>query len=226
MTVHWNVEEAPTVKFVTPDVALPGVVTTPVPAVVVHAPVPTDGTVAAKVAVVKLHTENAVPAFDVTAAFDVTVTVELAVQAPLVTVHWNVEEAPTVKFVTPDVALPGVVTTPVPAVVVQAPVPGDGTVAAKVAVVELHTENAVPAFEVAGAEIVMMISSDVVVQPDFVTVQRNVVEAPTVSPVTPEVGLAGVVATPVPEMVVQAPVPPSPEGSFPANVAVVTLHKV
>ena len=41
----------PVVKPVTPDVGLVGVVTVAVPAVTVHAPVPTAGTLAAKVAV-------------------------------------------------------------------------------------------------------------------------------------------------------------------------------
>ena len=41
----------PVVRPVTPDVGLVGTVTTPVPAVTVHAPVPTVGVFAARVAV-------------------------------------------------------------------------------------------------------------------------------------------------------------------------------
>ncbi len=76
---------------------------------------------------------------DVTGADEVMVTLVFALQAPFVTVHVNVEDAPTVKPVTPDVLLEGVVAVPVPEVVVQAPVPTEGAVAAKVAVVKLQT---------------------------------------------------------------------------------------
>ena len=50
LIVHTNVF-TPVVKPVTPLVGLVGTVTTPVPAVTVHAPVPTVGALAAKVAV-------------------------------------------------------------------------------------------------------------------------------------------------------------------------------
>ena len=42
---------APTLRFVTPDVGSPGVVTLPDPASTVHAPVPMDGVLPANVAV-------------------------------------------------------------------------------------------------------------------------------------------------------------------------------
>jgi hypothetical protein len=223
VTVHWNVEAAPTVKPVTPEEALLGVVATPVPAVVVHAPVPGDGLLPAKVAEVALHIVCAVPAFDVTGDETVIVTVLFALHAPLVTVHWNVEAAPTVNPVTPEEALLGVVATPVPAVVVHAPVPGDGLLPAKVPVVVLHMVCAVPAFEVTGEETVM-VTVLLAEHAPLVTVQRNVVAAPTVKPVTPEVALLAVVATPVPDTVVHAPVPGA--GLLPAKVAVVALQIV
>ena len=50
--VHTNVF-APTVKPVTPDVGSLGVVTVALPAITVHAPVPTDGVFPARVAVVE-----------------------------------------------------------------------------------------------------------------------------------------------------------------------------
>ena len=56
-------------------------------------------------------------------------------QVPLVIVHTNVF-TPVVKPVTPDVGDVGTVTTPVPAVTVQTPVPTIGALAAKVAVAE------------------------------------------------------------------------------------------
>ena len=59
----------------------------------------------------------------------------LGVQVPLVIVQTNVL-TPVVKPVTPLVGLVGVVTTPVPAVTVQTPVPTVGVFAAKVAVGE------------------------------------------------------------------------------------------
>ena len=59
----------------------------------------------------------------------------LGVQVPLLIVQTNVF-TPVVKPVTPDVGEVGVVTTPVPAVTVHAPVPIAGVLAASVAVAE------------------------------------------------------------------------------------------
>ena len=59
-------------------------------------------------------------------------------QAPLLIVHLNVALAPTVKPVTPEVGLDGVVTVAAPATTVQAPVPVVAVLPAKVAVVTLH----------------------------------------------------------------------------------------
>ncbi len=55
-------------------------------------------------------------------------------------------------------------------------------------------------------------------------VHLKVAEAPTVKAVTPEVAEEGVVTVAEPETTDHAPVPEL--GVFPANVAVVTLHKV
>ena len=57
----------------------------------------------------------------------------LAAQVPLVIVHTKVF-TPVVKPVTPLLGLLVLVTTPVPAITVQAPVPTTGVLAAKVAV--------------------------------------------------------------------------------------------
>ena len=69
-------------------------------------------------------------------------------QVPLVIVHTNVF-TPVVNPVTPDVGLLGVVTTPVPAVTVHAPVPTTGVFAAKVAVAE-HIVWSGPAADTVG----------------------------------------------------------------------------
>ena len=53
--VHRKVDEPPIVNPVTPEVAKPGVVTTAVPAITDHVPLPVPGTFPAKVAVVTLH---------------------------------------------------------------------------------------------------------------------------------------------------------------------------
>ena len=53
--VQRKVDEAPMVNPVIPDVAKAGVVTTAVPAITVHAPVPVIGLFPARVAVVTLH---------------------------------------------------------------------------------------------------------------------------------------------------------------------------
>jgi hypothetical protein len=221
--VHWKVLAAPTVNPVTPELALLAVVAVPVPEVVVQAPVPGEGLLPAKVAVVLLQMAWAAPALDVTGVDEVTITVEEALHAPFVTVHWNVVAAPNVNPVTPEVALLAVVAVPVPAVVVQAPVPRLGTVAAKVVVVTLQTLCAVPALDVTGDDTVI-VTEEFVTQAPLVTVHSNVLAAPTVNPVMPELALLAVVAVPVPEVVVQAPVPG--EGLLPAKVAVVVLHIV
>ena len=53
--VHRKVAEAPTTKAVTPEVAEEGVVTVAVPVMTLQAPVPTAGTLPAKVAEVTLQ---------------------------------------------------------------------------------------------------------------------------------------------------------------------------
>ena len=218
LTVQTKTVDAPTVKPVTAEVALPVDVATPVPEKVDHVPVP----LAAKVAVVELQIAWFVPASGTPGADTVMVTLLLALQAPLVTVHKNVVAAPMVKPVTADVALPVDVATPEPDVVDQTPVPGDGTVAAKVEVVTLHKPCAAPAFAVTGKEDVMVTVLFAEHAP-LVTVHRNVVTPPMVRPVTPEATNVGEVTTPVPETVDHAPVAGN-EGPTAITPPVVELH--
>ena len=126
----------PVVNPVTPELGLVGVVTTPVPAVTVHAPVPIVGAFAANVAVAE-HIVWSGPAADTVGNWSTLMVIAsvLGGQVPLVIVHTNVF-TPVLKPVTPDVGLLGTVTTPVPAVNVHAPVPVVGVFAAKVAVAE------------------------------------------------------------------------------------------
>ena len=124
----------PVLKPVTPEVGLVGVVTTPVPAVTVHNPVPTAGMLAAKVAV-GLQIVWSIPAADVVGNWSTLMVIAsvLGVHVPLLMVQVNVF-TPVVKPVTPEVGLVGVVTVAVPAVTVHNPVPTVGVFAAKVAV--------------------------------------------------------------------------------------------
>ncbi len=139
-------------------------------------------------------------------------------------VQRKVVEAPIVKPVTPEVAKVDVVTTALPAITLQAPVPTVGVLPARVAVVTLHKFWSAPAADVVGKSDTFMITSSVeLAQPPLLIVQRKVEEAPTVKPVTPEVAEVDVVTTALPAITLQAPVPTV--GVLPANVVVVTLHK-
>ena len=209
---------APTLRFVTPEVGSVGVVTLPVPVRTVHAPVPTDGALAANVTVVE-QTVWSSPAFAAVGdASRVITTVSFEEgQLKLLIVQTN-ELAPTLRLVTPEVGSPGVVTIPDPARTVQAPVPTVAVLAANVVVVE-HTVSSGPAFAVVGdASRVITTVSFEEGQLKLLTVQTNVL-APTLRFVTPEVGLPGVVTIPVPMRTVQAPVPTV--GALAASVVVV-----
>ena len=82
---------------------------------------------------------------------DVTATVALVdVQGPLETVHCRVVVCPGVSPVIVDVGAEGVVTTPGPLKMLQAPVPKAGAVAPRVAVVA-HTVWFEPAMAADGA---------------------------------------------------------------------------
>ena len=137
-------------------------------------------------------------------------------QVPFVIVHTNVF-TPVVKPVTPLVGLVGVVTTPVPAVTVQSPVPTVGVLAANVAVGEQIVWSA-PAADVVGIWSTLMVMASVLgVQVPLLIVHTNVF-TPVVKPVTPLVGELGVVTAPVPAVTVHNPVPTT--GALAAKVEV------
>src|SRR5260221_12092967 len=127
---------APTERPVTPEVGSAGVATLPVPARTVHAPTPTVGVLPARVAVVE-QTVSSGPALAVVggASRVITTVSRDEGQLALLTVQMN-EFTPTLRLVTPEDGSPGVVTFPVPASTVHAPVPTVGVFPANVDVVE------------------------------------------------------------------------------------------
>ena len=132
--VHLNLL-APTPRAVNPDVAKVGIVMFPAPEINVHKPVPTNGTLPARVAVVTHITWSGPAAAGVVGAKTVIITVsEEGGQAPLEMVQLKLL-APTPRAVNPDVAEVAAVMFPVPEINVHKPVPTNGTLPARVAVV-------------------------------------------------------------------------------------------
>jgi hypothetical protein len=130
--VHTNVL-VPTLKPVTPEVGEPGVVTTPVPAVTVHVPVPTAAVLPASVAVLA-QTDWSGPALATVGVAELvmlTWSVE-AGQGAFVIFHWNMFK-PGLRPVTVDVGELGEVTVPEPENTVQTPVPVAAALPASVA---------------------------------------------------------------------------------------------
>ena len=137
-------------------------------------------------------------------------------QVPFVIVHTKVF-TPVVNPVTPDVGELGVVTVAVPAVTVHIPIPTVGALAASAAV-GLQMVWSAPAADVVGSwSTLIVIASVLGGQVPLLIVHTNVF-TPVVKPVTPLVGLAGVVTTPVPAVTVHNPVPTV--GVLAASVAV------
>jgi len=128
---------------------------------------------------------------------------------------------PTPRAVNPDVAEVGVVMVPAPEINVHKPVPTAGGLPARVAVVA-HIVWSGPAAAGVGNAAIVILTSSVATQAPSVMVHRKIAVAPITRPVSPEVGLEGVVIVPMPEINVQAPVPAP--GVFPASVAVVMLQ--
>ncbi len=136
----------------------------------------------------------------------------------------NVVEAPASNPVIPELGDEGVVMVAAPDTTVHTPVPTTGAFPAKVAVDVLHKVWSVPATDiVAGVAILIVTSSELFPHVPFVMVHLKVALAPTVIPVTVDVGLDGVVMVAVPDVTLHAPVPVA--ATLPARVVLVTLHK-
>ena len=206
LIVHTNVL-APGVSPVTPDAGLFGVVTEAPPAITLHIPVPTAGVFPARVAVATAHTPWSVPALAVVGdASRVIVTVSLDdVHPGLPIVQTNVF-APTERPVTPEVGLPAVVTDAVPAITVQAPVPTVGVFPASDEVGE-QTVWSGPAFAVVGEEPLVIVTVSLDGGQEALLIVHTNVFAPMLKPVTPDVGLPGVVTDAPPAITVHTPVP-------------------
>ena len=129
----------------------------------------------------------------------------LVVQVPLLIVHSKVF-TPVVNPVNPLVGDVGVVTVAVPAVTVHAPVPIVGVLAASVAVAEQIVWSG-PAVEVVGNGSTFIVIVSVLAAQVPLLIDHTKVFTPVVRPVTPLVGDAGVVTSPVPVITVHAPVP-------------------
>ena len=164
-TVHLKVAVVPATKPVTVVDALEGVVIVAVPLTNVHAPVPTEGAVAAIVKVEVLQSVWSTPAFEVGKALLVITTSSVAAgHVPLTTVQRNVAVPPAAKPVTVVVALKGLVIVAVPDTSVHVPVPAEGAVADIVKVEVLQSDWSTPALAL-GAVVFVKTTSSEDVQP-------------------------------------------------------------
>src|ERR1017187_2794849 len=224
--VHCSTEAAPGVSPVTPELNTVGEVTTAVPEVTVHAPVPGAGLLPARVVTRTLQRFCVAPALATGAgAASLMVTLLLVEgQTPLEMVHSRTDAAPGVSPVTPELNTVGEVTTAEPEVTVQAPVPGAGLLPARVVTRTLQRFCVAPALATgAGAASLMVTLLLVEGQTPLEMVHSRTEAAPGVSPVTPELNTVGEVTTADPEVTVHAPVPGA--GLLPARVVTRTLQR-
>ena len=138
--VQRRVAVAPGTKPVTVVVAELGVVMVAIPEVKVHNPLPVMAVLPARLVLVKLHSIWSMLASDVVGAgseVSVTSSKESA-QLPLLIVHLNTDEAPTVKPVNPEVGEEGVLMSAEPELTVHTPLPTTAALPARVLVVTLH----------------------------------------------------------------------------------------
>jgi phosphohistidine swiveling domain-containing protein len=145
----------------------------------------------------------------------------LALQVPLVTVHFNTAVLPAGTPVTVDVFDVGLVMLAVPLKIVQSPVPGLGLFPANVNDPLLHWAWLLPALEVTGASLVKD-TFEFALHVPLVTVHFNTAVLPAGTPVTVDVFDVGLVMLAVPLTIVQSPVPGL--GLFAANVNDPLLH--
>lgn len=145
-------------------------------------------------------------------------------QVPLLMVHCKVTLAPITNPVTPEVGEAGVVMVAVPDTTLHNPVPDAGVFPARVVVVTLHKSWLGPALDTVGAMASLIVTLEVDgAQGALLMVHTRVAEVPGTSPVTPEVGEAGVVMVAVPALTDQSPVPKA--GVLADKLVVVTPHK-
>lgn len=143
-------------------------------------------------------------------------------------VHLRIVESPIVSPVTAETSLFTEDATPVPEIVVHVPVSDVLVVlAARVVDVTLQRFWVGPATAIVVVESEVIVTSEVVgVHPPnpLVIVHLSMVVPPMVSPVTAEVSLLTLDATPVPEIVVHVPVSVDAT-TLAARVPEVTLHR-
>ena len=139
-------------------------------------------------------------------------------------VHLKVALVPAVTPVTVVVGEVVLVMVAVPAITLQAPIPEVGALAAIVKVLVLQSVMSPPAKDAVGNELLVRITSSWLTAQTtpLVIVHLNVALVPTGTPVTPLVGLDGVVIVAVPVRTDQAPEPTN--GVLPAKVKLATLH--
>jgi hypothetical protein len=206
----------PAFKPVTPEVGDKGFVIVAVPAITVHAPVPTTGVLDASVAIVS-QIDWSVPAAEIVgkSSRSIVISSDEAVHVPLEIVHRNVF-MPTLNPVTSEVGEEGVVTAPDPVITVHNPAPTPGVFPARVSDVA-HAVSSGPAAAIVGTSSWIIVTSSVEgVHEPFEMLQRNVF-IPMLNPVTAEVGDVGFVTVAVPAITDHAPVPTT--GVFAESVA-------
>ena len=202
-TVHKNVF-VPVFNAVTCEDGLLFEVMLAVPVITDHIPFPIDGFVADKVAVAE-QTVCVLPAKAVGITSCIIVTAEVAVgQTPFETVHKNIF-VPVLKAFTCEEGLLFEFTLAVPVITDHIPVPMEGFVADKVAVVE-QTVCVLPANEDGGMFLIIVIVEVEEAQGAFEIVHTNKFE-PKLKPVTCEDELPALVILPVPVITDQSPVP-------------------
>jgi hypothetical protein len=226
--VHLNVYVEPAVPLKV-DVALDAVVIVPpVPLTMLHAPVPTVAALPARVTVVNPQVD--VPVWSAPALAVVGAGLKVISTSSVVAVHGLLDIVQRNVYVEPavpekvDVRLDGVVIVPpVPLTILQAPVPTEGLLPARVTIVNPQVDAPVwsaPALAVVGFWLNVITTSSVeAVHGLLAIVHLNVYVVPAV-PEKVDVLLVGVVIVPpVPLTMLHVPVPTV--GALPSSVTVV-----